>query len=61
MRKFFKNFIRDEQGQDMIEYTLLLAFICLAGVATFSAINGDLSAIWGDAKTTADSAKTAAS
>jgi hypothetical protein len=22
-------FIRDEQGQDLIEYTLLLAFVCL--------------------------------
>jgi Flp pilus assembly pilin Flp len=23
-------FLRDEQGQDLIEYTLLLAFACLA-------------------------------
>ena len=26
-------FVRDEQGQDLIEYTLLLAFVCLASAA----------------------------
>jgi Flp pilus assembly pilin Flp len=25
-----RNFLQDEQGQDLIEYTLLLAFVCLA-------------------------------
>jgi Flp pilus assembly pilin Flp len=29
------NFLRDEQGQDLIEYTLLLAFVALASAALF--------------------------
>jgi len=27
------NFLRDDQGQDLIEYTLLLAFVALASAA----------------------------
>ena len=30
MKSFIVSFLRDEQGQDLIEYTLLLAFVCLA-------------------------------
>ena len=30
LRISFQNFLRDEQGQDLIEYTLLMAFIALA-------------------------------
>src|SRR5258708_24328033 len=26
---------KDERGQDMVEYSLLLAFVCLAGAAAF--------------------------
>ncbi len=41
-----KNFMRDEQGQDLIEYTLLLAFVALAAAALFitasSSISDDL-------------------
>ena len=29
------NFLRDDQGQDLIEYTLLLAFVALASAAVF--------------------------
>jgi Flp pilus assembly pilin Flp len=31
----FRNFIRDESGQDLVEYSLLLAFIALAGAAAY--------------------------
>ena len=27
---FLRNFWKDEQGQDLIEYTLLMAFVALA-------------------------------
>ena len=30
---FIGNFIRDEQGQDLIEYTLLIAFVALLAPA----------------------------
>jgi Flp pilus assembly pilin Flp len=39
-------FLRDEQGQDLIEYTLLLAFVCLASAALFVSAGGSISGIW---------------
>jgi Flp pilus assembly pilin Flp len=53
-----RNFWRDEQGQDLIEYSLLLAFLCLFGVASYQAVNGSLSTIWTNAQTTAGTAAT---
>jgi Flp pilus assembly pilin Flp len=38
--------LRDEQGQDLIEYTLLLAFVCIATAALFISSGGSLSGIW---------------
>ncbi len=44
-----KNFIRDEQGQDLIEYTLLLAFVALASAALFISAGGSINTIWSTA------------
>jgi len=41
-----KNFIRDDQGQDLIEYTLLLAFVALASAALFISAGGSVNTIW---------------
>jgi Flp pilus assembly pilin Flp len=43
------NLIRDEQGQDLIEYTLLLAFVALASAALFVGTGSSVSTIWGAA------------
>jgi Flp pilus assembly pilin Flp len=43
------NFLRDEQGQDLIEYTLLLAFVALAAAALFISASGSINAIWTNA------------
>ena len=40
------DFIRDEHGQDLIEYTLLLAFVALASAALFMSAGGSINAIW---------------
>ena len=32
---FLHRFLKDEQGQDLIEYTLLMAFVALASAAIF--------------------------
>jgi Flp pilus assembly pilin Flp len=55
------NFWQDDRGQDLIEYTLLLAMICLASAGMFIGSGTSVSAIWG--KTTSDlgSAASAAS
>jgi Flp pilus assembly pilin Flp len=49
MKKFALNFLRDEQGQDLIEYTLLMAFIALASAAIFINAGGSVATIWGTA------------
>ncbi len=43
------NFMRDEQGQDIIEYTLLLAFVALAASALFISMSTSLTAVWNNA------------
>lgn len=40
------NFLREEQGQDLIEYTLLLAFVALAVAALFSGMRDTIYGIW---------------
>jgi Flp pilus assembly pilin Flp len=59
--KFLKNFLKDEQGQDLIEYTLLLAFVALAAAALFTNVGTSISGIWGTASSTTAAAATAAS
>jgi len=41
-----KQFVRDDQGQDLIEYTLLLAFVALASAALFISAGGSVNTIW---------------
>lgn len=36
----------DDQGQDLIEYTLLMAFVALASAALFIGAGGSISGIW---------------
>ena len=43
---FLRNFWLDEQGQDLIEYTLLMAFVALASAALFLGAGGSISGIW---------------
>jgi Flp pilus assembly pilin Flp len=35
MKNLLVRFFRQEHGQDLIEYTLLMAFVCLAAAALF--------------------------
>ena len=46
-----KNFVNDDQGQDLIEYTLLLAFVALASAAVFIGAGSSISGIWTAANT----------
>jgi Flp pilus assembly pilin Flp len=41
-----RNFWMDEQGQDLIEYTLLLGFVALASAALFISAGGSIKGIW---------------
>ena len=41
-----KRFCKEESGQDLIEYTLLLAFVALASAALFISAGGSVQGIW---------------
>jgi Flp pilus assembly pilin Flp len=59
--KQFKQFWREREGQDLIEYTLLLAFVCLASAALFINAGQSISGIWSTASSSLSSANSAAS
>ena len=52
---------QEEEGQDLVEYSLLLAFIALAAIALLSAAGGSVKTIWTSINTNLASAATAAS
>jgi len=56
-----KNFARNEQGQDLIEYTLLMAFVALASAALFIGAGSSIKGIWGATNTQLTTANTTAS
>ena len=60
MNTMFRNLLADEQGQDLIEYTLLLAFVVLASAALFISAGGSIRGIWGQANGILSNANVAA-
>jgi len=46
MKSLLKRFWQEEEGQDLIEYTLLLAFIALASAALFSHAGTSVKTVW---------------
>lgn len=46
MKNLFKRFVRDEEGQDIIEYALLAAFISIVAWAILVQIGTDVTAIY---------------
>jgi Flp pilus assembly pilin Flp len=56
IRAFFK----DDRGQDLIEYTLLLAFVALASAALFISAGGSINTIWSVANSQLSTAATSA-
>jgi Flp pilus assembly pilin Flp len=41
-----KDFFGNEQGQDLIEYTLLMAFVAIASAGLFLGAGGDVKGVW---------------
>jgi len=50
-----------QSGQDVVEYTLLLAFVALASAALFIGAGGSVNGIWAATNTFLSNANTAAS
>lgn len=61
MKNMMIRFINDEQGQDLIEYTLLMAFIALASAAIFINAGSSVNSIWKSASNQLSSAAVSAS
>lgn len=57
---FLRNFCKEEQGQDLIEYTLLMAFVALASAALFLGAGKSISSIWTTTNTQLNNAATTA-
>lgn len=56
-----KTFWQEEEGQDLVEYSLLLAFIALAAVALLQGAGGKISSLWSTINSQLAAANTAAS
>jgi Flp pilus assembly pilin Flp len=50
---------KEEEGQDLVEYSLLLAFIALAAVALLSGVKGTIRGLWTSINSTLTSASSA--
>jgi Flp pilus assembly pilin Flp len=61
MRSLMKSFWQDESGQDLIEYTLLMAFVALASASLFISAGTSVSGIWGTASNQLSAANSASS
>lgn len=51
MMTFVRNFAKEEEGQDLIEYSLLMAFIALASAALFTSTGASINKIWSNTST----------
>jgi Flp pilus assembly pilin Flp len=61
MKAFLKRFWQDESGQDLIEYTLLMAFVALASASIFFSAGNSISGVWQNGSTQLSNAAVAAS
>jgi len=58
---FLRNIWKAEEGQDLIEYTLLMTFVALASAALFLGAGKSIKGIWSSSSSQLSAANTAAS
>ena len=61
MKDFLNGLLKEDSGQDLIEYTLLMAFVALASAALFIGVGGSIKGIWTAVNTQLEAANTSAS
>jgi Flp pilus assembly pilin Flp len=54
--KFIERFWKEEQGQDLIEYSLLLGFVALFSTGLYTGLSGNINSIWTSTNNTLGSA-----
>ena len=60
MLKTIKALWQEEDGQDLVEYSLLLAFIALATIGVLTTVQGSIKTLWATISTKLGTANTAA-
>jgi Flp pilus assembly pilin Flp len=61
MKQLLYNFWREEDGQDLIEYTLLITFIAVATAAVVGQGQNSIRAIWTSSNSSIQAANSASS
>jgi Flp pilus assembly pilin Flp len=61
MKVFMNGLLKEDRGQDLIEYTLLMAFVALASAALFIGVGGSVNGILTTVNTQLQAANTSAS
>jgi len=56
--QFIKQFIREEEGQDVLEYGLLMGFVAVVAYVAIQADGGDVKTLWDNGQTNVDLAIT---
>jgi pilus assembly protein Flp/PilA len=51
MRKLITRFLRDEEGQDLVEYVLLVSLIALAVAAAFPPVTSAITGVFNNVAT----------
>jgi Flp pilus assembly pilin Flp len=46
MLSFMRKFVRDEEGQDLVEYALLLVFLALAAISVLPALGSSVNRVF---------------
>ena len=45
IHSFVNTFLKEEDGQDLVEYSLLLAFIAMGAIAVLTTVKGSINAL----------------
>ncbi len=56
MKQFIQQFVREEDGQDVVEYALVLGLVALAGGAGLTLMAGSIDGLVGAVNTAIDAA-----
>ena len=52
MIKLLKQFIKDEEGQDLVEYALLLVFLALAAITVLPTLGSSVNRVFSQSNST---------
>jgi Flp pilus assembly pilin Flp len=49
--QMIRSFFKEEDGQDLVEYSLILGFIALAAVALLTSVKSSINTLWTNVNT----------